>query len=102
MTNAAPAPSQQSELELNNEMQAIYEDSLKHAALMEKEKKTPLTQDEQDFIKGMQDKYNRAVTITRILRRTNTGPAKVKETKPRTSKKAATEAAVAALTEDLF
>ncbi len=96
-----PAPSEQSELELKNEFQSIHEDSLKHANLLLKQKTTPLTEDELTFISSMPARYRRGVIITRILRRTNTGPAKVKEAKPRVSKKAKVEFDVSKIMEDI-
>ena len=46
-----------------------------------------LSADEVADLESLPAKMRRAVDITRILRRTNTGPAKVKERSPRASKK---------------
>jgi hypothetical protein len=65
------------------------------------QKERPLTKEEQEFLAGMPAVYRRAIEITRILRRTNTGPAKVKTPSKRASSKAAATAKAASLLNDL-
>lgn len=94
------APSEQSEAELKHEFEQIYLATKRHDMLRKKEKETGLTEDEKAFILSMPPLYRRGMEITRILRRTNTGPAKVKTTAKRSSKKAVLENAVSKLLED--
>ncbi len=63
------------------------EANIAQSLISKSEKGVELTKEEQDFLLAMPPRYRLGVTLTRILRRTNTGPAKVKEKKTKTSAK---------------
>lgn len=74
-------------------------DKSERAAKLEREQKTrPLTKEESEFLAKMPEVYREAITLSRKLRRTNTGPARAKTPSKRVSKKATEQA----LIEDLL
>lgn len=90
------------------DINALQEEFIEKKALAERaaelglaQKDRPLTKEEQEFLAGMPAIYRRAIEITRILRRTNTGPAKVKTPGKRAAKKAESTAKANSLLNDL-
>ena len=71
---------------LNEEYMQLKAMSERADRLNQELKTRPLTQEEQEFMAAMPAHYRRAVDITRILRRTNTGPAKAKKPTKRSAK----------------
>jgi hypothetical protein len=70
-------------------------DKSERAAKLEREQKTrPLTKEESDFLAKMPEVYREAITLSRKLRRTNTGPARAKTPSKRVSKKATEQALI--------
>jgi hypothetical protein len=63
------------------------ESNIAQSLINKAEKGEDLTDLEKAFLMAMPPRYRLGVELTRILRRTNTGPAKVKEKKTRTSAK---------------
>lgn len=82
-------------LSLNEEYMQLNKDLL-HANELERKQSagTTLSAVELAFVKAIPAKMRRAIDVTRILRRTNTGPAKVKTAAKRSSKKAVEQATI--------
>lgn len=76
-------------LALSNEFNQLQADVVRANELERKDHAgEALSPEERSFLDALPQKMLRAVEITRILRRTNTGPAKVKTKSPRGAKKA--------------
>jgi hypothetical protein len=77
-----PTPGDDDHLALSREFMELQQDVIRSNEIERKEKEgLPITEAEREFLTEIPAKMRRACDITRILRRTNTGPAKVKEKK---------------------
>lgn len=90
MPDSIPMPSSDHDyLALGHEFEQLHRDVIRSNELERRQNAgEKLDEEEKTFLEGMPDKMRRACDITRILRRTNTGPAQVKSKKTRASKTA--------------
>lgn len=83
---------QMDHLALSREFMELQQDVIRSNEIEAKEREgLPITDVERAFLAEIPAKMRRACEITRILRRTNTGPAKVKEKKSTSRAKLAQE-----------